>query len=300
MSGQISGIRYAPVISIDDTTGCDMIKVRLHPEDDSKSIESIPEAFPLLPKMLHVKPKVGESVLILLSVTNDGNSQRYYIGPIISQDNRLYYDSYLCSDDFMNGAPVKQDVDPATIPETEGTLPNNDDVMLRGRKNADVLITNDDVRIRAGVKVMNENSWYDMWFNQHDPAYIKVKYHVNGLVKNGDFEEITQQCNSTATIVADKINLISNNSSEKTFDTTNKNDLISDDELKRVIKEAYKLPYGEKLVELLTVLINAFLKHTHPYPMIPPVTDERIEKLTEVKKVLLDDNNLLSDTVRFN
>ena len=87
MEGKIQTVRFCKVISISDDTDADRIKVRLIPEDNSKSIDEIDYAFPLLPKMFHVKPKVGEAVLVLLAVTNDGNSQRYYIGPVVSQDH---------------------------------------------------------------------------------------------------------------------------------------------------------------------------------------------------------------------
>ena len=94
MEGKIQNVKFCKVISIDDDTDADRIKVRLAPEDNSKTIDEIDYAFPILPKMFHVKPKVGEAVLILLAVTNDGNSQRYYIGPVISQDHRLNFDPY--------------------------------------------------------------------------------------------------------------------------------------------------------------------------------------------------------------
>ena len=94
MEGKIPVVRFCKVLSINDDTDADRIKVRLSPEDNSKTLEQIDYAFPLLPKMFHVKPKVGEAVLILLATTNDGNSQRYYIGPVISQDHKLFNDEY--------------------------------------------------------------------------------------------------------------------------------------------------------------------------------------------------------------
>jgi hypothetical protein len=94
MEGKIKGVRICKVLEISDDTDADRVKVRLLPEDSNKTQAELDYAFPLLPKMFHVKPKVGEAVLILLSNTNDGNSQRYYIGPIISQDHRLFFDPF--------------------------------------------------------------------------------------------------------------------------------------------------------------------------------------------------------------
>lgn len=112
MEGKIPVVRYCKVISITDDTDADRIKVRLSPEDNSKSIDEIDYAFPLLPKAFHIKPKVGEGVLILLAITNDGNSQRYYIGPVISQDHRLFLESCLEQHQIFYKLLVKKSLRP--------------------------------------------------------------------------------------------------------------------------------------------------------------------------------------------
>ena len=290
MDGKIQTVRFCKVISVTDDTDADRIKVRLSPEDNSKTIDEIDYAFPILPKMFHVKPKVGEAVLILLAVTNDGNSQRYYIGPVISQDHRLNFDPYFQgADSFLRGAFKKFDVAPRMDPEQNGILPNDADIVIRGRKNADVQITDNDIRIKAGVKLVDEANSYSMFFNKKNPSYAKFKYH-NAPLADGS--------HSTATLVADKISLLST-SSPNSFDLTDRTDLITDEELSKVIKSAYKLPYGEKLVEFLKAFVNAFVKHTHPYPMMPP-NPFYTSTILEKKAQLLDKGEMLSDTVRIN
>lgn len=290
MEGKIQTVRFCKVISVSDDTDADRIKVRLSPEDNSKSIEAIDYAFPILPKMFHVKPKVGEAVLVLLAVTNDGNSQRYYIGPVISQDHRLNFDPYFQgADSFLRGSYKKFDVAPRMNPDHNGILPNDNDIVIRGRKNADIQITDDDVRIKAGVKVVDDANTYNMMFNIKNPSYAKFKYH-NASLSDGS--------KSTATIVSDKIALLSNNSPNY-FYTTDRKDLITDDELNRVIESAYKLPYGEKLVEFLKAFVDAFVKHTHPFQMLPP-NPAYSTVLMEKKAQLLDKGEMLSDTVRIN
>ena len=290
MEGKIQTVRFCKVISVSDDTDADRIKVRLSPEDNSKSIEAIDYAFPILPKMFHVKPKVGEAVLVLLAVTNDGNSQRYYIGPVISQDHRLNFDPYFQgADSFLRGSYKKFDVAPRMNPDHNGILPNDNDIVIRGRKNADIQITDDDVRIKAGVKVVDDANTYNMMFNIKNPSYAKFKYH-NASLSDGS--------KSTATIVSDKIALLINNSPNY-FYTTDRKDLITDDELNRVIESAYKLPYGEKLVEFLKAFVDAFVKHTHPFQMLPP-NPAYSTVLMEKKAQLLDKGEMLSDTVRIN
>lgn len=290
MEGRISGIRFCKVLSITDDTDADRIKVRLSPEDNYKTVDEIDYAFPLLPKFFHVKPKEDEAVLVLLATNNNGNSQRYYIGPIISQDHKLYKDPYFMgADSYLRGAFKPFDTAPRMDPETDGVLPNDEDIVIRGRKNTDIQITEDDIRIKAGVKVVANGNESKITFNIKNPSYHKLKYHNTPL--NGDTY-------STSTIVADKINLLSNNSPNH-FVTTDRKDLITDDVLNDVIENAYKLPYGEKLVELLKVFVDAFLKHTHDFPMMAP-NPFYTSSLLAHKSNLLDKEELLSDTVRIN
>jgi hypothetical protein len=290
MEGRISGIRFCKVVSIIDDTDADRIKVRLSPEDNYKTVDDIDYAFPLLPKFFHVKPKEGEAVLVLLTTNNNGNSQRYYIGPVISQDHKIYKDPFFMgADSYLRGAFKPFDVAPRMDPEKDGILPNDEDIVIRGRKNADIQITDDDIRIKAGVKVVANGSETKMAFNIKNPSYHKLKYHNNPLI--GDTY-------STSTIVADKINLLSNNSPNY-FVTTDRKDLITDEELNKVIESAYKLPYGEKLVEFLKVFVDAFLKHTHDFPMMSP-NPFYTSSLLAQKANLLDRGELLSDTVRIN
>jgi hypothetical protein len=166
---------------------------------------------------------------------------------------------------------------------------NDNDVVIRGRKNADIQITEDDIRIKAGVKVVNEDNKYLMNFNTKNPSYGKFKYHKNPL-NGGD--------KSTATIVSDKIMLLSNTSPYQ-FKLTDREDLITDKEINKVLEEAYKLPYGEKLVELLNTLITAFVNHTHNYSMLPP-NPSHTSTLLIKKAEMLDNGAMLSDTVRIN
>lgn len=290
MEGKIPVVRFCKVVSIDDDTDADRIKVRLSPEDNSRSDDELDYAFPLLPKAFHIKPKVGEAVLVITAVANDGNSQRYYIGPVISQDHRLYSDPYFGgADSFLRGSYKKLDPAPRMDPEQDGILPGDNDVMIRGRKNADLRITDDDARLEAGVKVVDGQDEYRMSFNKTNPSYMKVKYHETPLSDN---------THSTAAIVADKICLLSNTSPEY-YNTTDRNSLVSDDELNKVIESAYRLPYGEKLVEFLKVFVDAFMKHTHNFSMLPP-NPYWTETLASEKAALLDNGQMLSNTARIN
>lgn len=289
MLERIQVVRYSKVISIDDDTDADRIKVRLIPEDNSKTIDEIDYAFPLLPKIFHVKPKVGEAVFIFLATTNDGNSQRYYLGPIISQDHRIYNEPIMGAESFMRGAYKNFDIAPRMDPEQKGILPKDDDIIIRGRKNVDIQLTDDDVRIKAGVKIVDENNKYKMVFNRRNPSYAKFKYHTKPLDDGSQ---------STAAVVAEKIAFIST-SSPYLYEVTDRDNLITDAEMNKIIESAYKLPYGEKLVQFLKIFVEAFLKHTHNFPMLPP-NPATTESLEGAKMEMLDREKMLSNTVRIN
>ena len=82
MEGKINTVRFCKVISVEDDTDADRIKVRLSPEDNTKTIDEIDYAFPLLPKMFHVKPKVGEAVFLLLATEICGLDLAGFLGDL--------------------------------------------------------------------------------------------------------------------------------------------------------------------------------------------------------------------------
>lgn len=282
--GLIKTMSFCIVKVVGDDYNTDSIKVVLRPEDNGKTMSMIPWAFPLLPKMFRVMPKVGEGVLVFTMIANDGNSKRFYIGPIISQDDKMFNENFKYGAEkvFFGGPTMSK------IKQVDGVYPNKEDILIRGRKNSDIVISDDDIRIRAGVKLTNEQNPTEISFNEKNPAYAKFKYSK---------EPITNNVQSTAAIVADKIALLQADKGD--YNLTNRQDLITDEEMKKVIESAYKLPYGEKLVEFLQLFVQCFINHSHPYPMKPPY-EHYTNNLNLEKSRLLDNKELLSDTIRIN
>ena len=211
-------LRLAQVISVDDEFGGDRIKVKLIPADnDLEQLDSSSEyyspfyAMPLLPKFLHIKPKVGECVYILNAISTNLNSQRYYIGPVISQMSHLDEEPYyLDAVAFYNGSYKTADQNPkmpkkqaGTKNHPKGVFPDEEDISIEGRKNCGVQIKDNELRLKAGLKKTNVSDRREITFNQKDPAYIQLKYFEDNDDLNVGFK-------STATIVADKINLLGN------------------------------------------------------------------------------------------
>lgn len=262
-------IKACEVISVDDSFESGRIKVKLYPEDSRRDMEDIPYAYNLLPKMFTVLPKVGETVLVLLTTSGDGFSNRYYIGPVISQIPKMEYDGHFSGS--LSNFPdslVKPKVAHTLITEAKGAFGDKEDVAIYGRKGTDIILKENDIRVRAGAR-LDSNNKIGKEFNRLNPAYLKLKYSDTPTIvttKNG--EEI--KYSSTATLVADQISLIANNANNY-FNTTDNVDLISDNEMKKIIETAHVLPYGDVLVEFLKYFLRMFKEHAHPYPGMPTI-----------------------------
>lgn len=281
-------IQVARVVSIDDPQGGDRIKVELIPEDNIlEDLDNSAYVFPLLPKIFHVKPVVGETVLVITAMANQGNSQRFYIGPVFSQESKIPGETFYGSARSLLDQSIKNiDVNPRNENNAKGCYCDENDIGITGRGNSDIQIKKDDIRIRCGVKrLKGDKSNFN--FNVTDPAYIKLQYYKDGLP---DYTET--RCNSVVNVVGDKINLIGNDSKDG-FLTRDPDDLISDGEMKKILEKAHQLPYGDILVDFLTVFRTAFLNHTHPFPMFKPVQDDDVLNVASANL-----KDMLSDTVR--
>ena len=281
-------IKICQVIDVYDETDGERIKVRMNPEDRDLTDDEIPYAFPLLPKMLHIKPKINELVLIILTKVGENNSVRYYIGPIISQPQFMDNENDIRNALSLYNGGRQPDVAPSTNADSHGAFAKNDDIAIYGRNKNDIILTDNDIRIRCGSRMKDRLSKGGIVFNRSNPSFIHLKHSDNIRGKNND------EYKSTATIVADKINLLGNRANKK-FRTNDKNDLIPDDEMQKIIDTAYKLPYGEVLVDFLKLFVKVFSTHYHTYPgMIPTESSDHL-KLTNY-----DFDSMLSESVRIN
>ena len=282
-------LKLCQVVDIFDETDGGRIKVRMSPEDDRKSDNELPYVFPLLPKLIHIKPKIGETVLIVLTEVSNGYSNRYYIGPIISQPQFMEKDSFLPNAlSLYPSSTMSPNVAPSTNPESHGALASNNDIAIYGRKKNDIILSDDEIKIRSGSRLKDDSANGDIVFNRTDPAFIHLKHTDNKRGETGD------EYRSTATIVADNINLISNQS-KTPFNTTDKKGMITDEEMNRIVEKAHLLPYGDILIEFLKMFLNAFANHSHPYPGLTPCKTDEFNKT-----ISYDLKQILSEHVRIN
>jgi hypothetical protein len=286
------GVRVGEVKSVRDDAGAGRVKVAIFPEDKGVPDEKLPFAFPVSPKHFYIRPKVGEAVLVVLSDLNNAASRRYYIGPVISQLNHLFSEQYeLGSDKIFPTTPNTFGPAPSTNPELDGVFPDIEDVAVLGRKNCDIIIKDNDIRIRAGVKNVNNLEQTDISYNAASPAFIKLNYHINEPIKGN---------RSSVVVDADKIFLLSNSSNGNANNiAADRKELVSKEKLEELLKEGYKLPYGEKLVEFLLKFVDVFSNHTHNFPGLPP-NKKFVEDINNAATDPLKNKRMLSDTVIIN
>lgn len=285
-------IRFCEVLSVVDDKAGLRIKVRLEPEDsDCKYIDDLPYCFPLLPKLIHINPKVGECVMVILTDPEAAKGNRLFIGPVISQQYGLNYEPFrFQSRVLLNGGEnyAKPLPNPVMNADNDGSYPDREDVALQGRQNTDVILKNNEVRVRCGFKRYPSGSPENtLLFNRDNLSYIQMKYKQMQDEKNKEYA-------SCINLVADKINLLSHNS-KTMFNLNDPKDLITDDEQLNIEKEAHPMIYGDELIDFLKKLIEVVKSHTHPFSMDPPCFNE-----PQTKVLNTDLDSMLSKSIKFN
>lgn len=295
--GMIANI--AEVISVmDDSDGLRVKAMSVH--DKGASYDDIPYAFPLLPKTFQTVPQIGEAVILVYSEMGNENSQRYYIGPIISQPQNMSYSPYKGGTDvgtsLIQGSKVAPYPQISQFAETDGAFPKVDDVAVVGRTSEDIILKDGEIDIRCGVRIksnykgdVDHNGLVgDVVFNSKNPAYIQLKQ-----CKNRGGETFTN-------VVSDKINLISHkyespqviNLTNPSSESSRTNDnLIREEDFEHIMNQLHQVPYGDVLVDVLELMRKVILTHTHPFPQIPPVPHINEQELAakDLKSMLSPD-----------
>ena len=219
-------LRIGIVISVTDPNDGCRIKARILTDDDGLSDSDLPYAFPLLPKMVHITPKVGEAVIIITPKMENVEGQRYYIGPIIHQSQFMDYDGFISATSLHDGGS-KSSVLPSLrqSPNAIGALCNVEDISFKGRGDSDIILREKEMLLRCGVRLTDNADKQKVIFNKTNPTYIKLKYHD---------KQLNDRSKSSATIVSERINLIGTNSSDY-FNVSDNNELITDEVMNKII-----------------------------------------------------------------
>lgn len=278
------------VVSNDDEYGGNRIKVRLgNTYDGDKNDNQLPYCSPLLPKLIHIIPKVGELVLIVLQKQNSSESNRFYLGPLLSQPYNYKHELADTAVTLLKNTKKKPDTHPNRNPKNIGTIPDIEDIAIIGRENTDIILKDDEIRIRCGLKKDPNGTFNNkLNFNEVSPAFIQMRWEKRNDPKNND------EYYSSINIFADKINLLSRHG-DKSFGVIDSKKMVSGEMMDTILKNAHPIVYGDYLVELLRQILNVINTHTHPYSMLPPASNGDMINLLNTNL-----NDILSKSVSVN
>jgi hypothetical protein len=222
-------IRVGEVISIADTTKSGRIKVRITGVDDTESDKSLIDCVPLIPKYLITLPKVGECVFVFQYEHNDSSptasfkNKRFWIGPLISQPIKLDGETYNSSLSILpDGYSKLKD------PNLEiGAYGDDEDVILQGRYNTDIIQKDRQIWLRAGKNIEGSVNK----FNDKTLGYVQIKFGGEKLKRTlvdkeiVTFVELQPDIIITATLntVTNSGNILSGNLPEESYRGTDIN-----------------------------------------------------------------------------
>jgi hypothetical protein len=267
--------------------------------------------------MVTTQPKVGETVFIFCFDISKPNVDRIYFGPIISEPQNLNYEP------FGNDSPLKglsiANINPNksvyTIPEIDGVFPDPQDVSIQGRFNTDITQKYNEIIIRAGKfqkstpSKENGGNPYPFKFNSKTQAFIQIKNDVviasNQELGNINVDEVNSSnyLGSITNIVSSKINLLTHSNGSPSINIT-PNNLLSEEEIERILSEAHQLPFGDVLLEYLKLMKNAILYHVHNgngNPATDLTGSGNVQAMAAFKSKANDlEKNMLSKNIRIN
>lgn len=202
-------IKVGEVISVIDTTKSGRIKVRITGVDDTESDKNLIDCVPLLPKYLVTLPKVGECVFVFQYEYNDSSptasfkNKRFWIGPLISQPTKLSNETYNSSLSILPDGYTKLK-DPNL---EEGAYGEDEDIVLQGRYNTDIIQKDRQIWLRAGKNIEESPNK----FNNKTLGYVQIKFGGEKLKRTlVDKEIVTFVEQQPETIITVTLNTITN------------------------------------------------------------------------------------------
>lgn len=274
------------VVSNYDENDGGRLKVRLKGVDDHIEDKELPYVFPLLQKFLHIVPKNGESVWVMFPDKKNPHMDRLFIGPIISQPQKLNKDPHvITSSSALDSNFVSLQTNSKLIAENRGVFPKNDDIALQGRDNNDILLKDHEIQIRVGKY---DDKVDDIpLFNMENPTYIQLKHN-----------KINQKDGGYVNIVGSKVNILSHEGGSPRFKLGDQDDMISDAEMSKILNKAHPLVFGDLLIEYLNLFKEAFINHIHPYAGMKP---EDLKGVVNQQKFLeYDVKKIISKNIKIN
>lgn len=285
----VKSVYYGVVTDNIDITESKLLKARIQGLDDSLVDDDLPTAFPLLPKNFSILPKIGEMVLIFIPDTNDVNADRFYIGSIIPQSNRMDYTDVLFARSALHSGKVPLNVGSRQIPESVGVYGKGNDVIIEGRNNADIKFDKGEIILRVG-KHTDQKIQNVPILNTKNQTYIQMRHNVSLFKSNNVF--------SMTNIVSDKINLLTHENGSPRFNLNGGDSPIDDEALLNILENAHPLPFGDVLLNYLMLMREVLLNHVHSYNGLKATNlngEDSIKKFLE-----FDIKSIISKNIKIN
>jgi hypothetical protein len=271
-------IFYGEVINIADETDGGRIQVRIPELDNRTANNDLPWCYPLLPKFFHLYPQVGEMVRIFIEDTKFPERSRFWLGSIISQPQKIAYDSKFTALSTTNLGLTQPEKAPSTYPDADGVYMTKDDVGIVGKVNTDVILRLNEVHIRAGK---HENGDV-LKLNTKNPATISLIYEP--------LEGTQTEYYSNTIIQSDKIALISH-SGNPNFKAAR----VTAEDRVRIFEEGHPIARADVLIEALEVIRVALINHIHGYSGLGADKTAVIKKLEELQFEQILQNNIVTN-----
>jgi hypothetical protein len=259
-------IYYGEVISIADDTDGGRIKVKILDLDNRTSNDDLPWCYPLLPKFFHLYPQVGEVVRVFLEDIKFPERSRFWLGSVISQPQKISFDSKYTALSTTNLAITNPEKAPSTYPDAEGVFPQKTDVAIVGKVNTDVILRINEVHLRAGKHENNDI----LKLNVKNPAEISLIYEPQSDTENVFY--------SNTVVMSDKIALISHSGNPQ-FKAAR----LTSQDRERIFTEGHPLARADVLVEALNVIRTALINHIHGYSGLPADKTAIIKQLEDLQ-----------------
>ena len=208
-------IRVGVVKNAADPKRTGRIQVAIDGIDKDVATADLPYCVPLLPLFLNILPTEGEIVFVFqyeskqIAKYAEYQTQRFWVGPVISQITNLQFDPKTSARSVMADGHLKL-INPVGK-NFVGSYPNKKDIALQGRNNTDLIFKDKgektgagEIWLRAGqIKDTPEKNEY----NDKDLGYIQLKYGGEELKRTNDTKTITTYVYDNATtLIKVKIN----------------------------------------------------------------------------------------------
>ncbi len=271
-----------------------IIKVRLKGIDDKVSDKILVDCHPFLPRHLNIIPKIGEWVKILFWNNSNKQQNRDYIGPVISQPQKLKKDTETPFSTKLLSR-VSPETSKEVLADSKGAYPEKDDIALQGRDNTDIIQREKgEVVIRSGKHKVDDN----LKLNKDNPSFIHQKISDDGKT-------------TTTNIVANKINLITHDGSPTyrgLVKDKNSDDIVDmfsgkiPDKIQKQINEnGHSVIYGDKMVEFIELIKKFLVVFSLPYNGgAINETSPGWDILQEILKFDLNEGSFRSKNVKIN